>query len=116
MENKLVCKPIMLLTEDINAPLFLHTEHGVRLNRKYEWANYKQHLHLVSEGEIRGGDYYIDTISLRLSQSKGGNPPGVSYPPIYKKVEATTDKSLGLPLIPQSFIEEYVQKQGKIEV
>jgi len=31
------------------------------------------------------------------------------------KIEATTDQSLNFPLIPQSFIEKYVEEQGKID-
>ena len=32
-----------------------------------------------------------------------------------RKLIATTDKSLSLPLIPQSFIQLFVEKQGKID-
>ena len=39
-----------------------------------------------------------------------GNNPNFSF-----KIEATTDPSLNLPLIPQSFVDKYVEKQGKIE-
>lgn len=71
------------------------------------------HLYLVSDREIKEGDWYMNTLAGRLHKSNdAGPPPNDGY---FKKVEATTDKSLGLPLIPQSFIEEFVQKQGKID-
>ena len=92
-----------------------------------------QHLYFVSEREIEVGDWFLS--DGRLSKS---------FPPMYNvekcididnewiygningkdlgnnpnfslKIEATTDPSLNLPLIPQSFIKEYVEEQGEID-
>ena len=79
-----------------------------------------QYLYLVSHRKIKEGDYYYDNLGypnvkrvnhLHLIQQ--------DYPNNRIKIEATTDEDLAsksnLPLIPQSFIETYVEKQGKIE-
>ncbi len=67
------------------------------------------HLYLVSDEVPVEGDYIIrKDMIIHLKQ--------VIIPWDKKEsvVKATTDKSLGLPLIPQSFVQEYAQKQGKI--
>lgn len=68
------------------------------------------HLYLVSDRGIKERDWYI--CQLKVLQSSHLNHTMWSMP--IHKIEATTDKSLGLPLIPQLFIEEYIEKQGKI--
>lgn len=73
---------------------------------------YAQHLYLVSDREIKTGDYYCYKNSIPVKRLEKETVPITKD---YKKVEASTDPSLGLPLIPKSFIEEYVEKQGKIE-
>lgn len=118
MKNYIECRPVILPTQDIIE------QPGLRKSRKMGilsigtlqgslgniWES--QHLYLVSDREIKEGDwdYLPSTGKIRKRHSLT-----YTYIPGERLVEATTDKSLGLPLIPQSFIEEYVQKQGKID-
>ena len=90
-----------------------------------------QHLYLVSDEEIKEGDWYYTSLEhdrpwickcKSIDKSKeywldghlkyvgGAQGKWGSY-----KIIATTDKSLGLPLIPESFVKEWTEKQGKIE-
>lgn len=92
MENKLKVYPVMLPSNNV------------------PWE--PQELYLVSNREIKEGNFYYHTITKTVE--KAIHCQGKSTHP-YPKVEATTDKSLGLPLIPESFIKEWVEKQGKIE-
>lgn len=124
MENKFKVYPVMLSTNSYNGlgSLIVWRDVGIiqmikenssclhsEFNNTSEWI--PQHLYLVSDKEIKKGDYYWNSIT-----GKGyKNADNGTYDKIFKKIEYTTDPSLGLPLIPQSFVEEYVQKQGKIE-
>lgn len=116
MDNKLLCSVVMLPINDIGrkkGQLCL-TGMGTLLisDNTISPSMYKaQHLYLVSAREIKEGDCYWNSINARAYK----NAEAGEYDPIFKKIEATTDPSLGLPLIPSSFIEEYVQKQGKID-
>lgn len=74
-----------------------------------------QHLYLVSERKIIDGDWVLYGISKRFQHKSENWLKEAFFFPEAVKIEATTDPSLGLPLIPQSFIEEWVDKQGKIE-
>lgn len=71
-----------------------------------------QHLYLVSDMEIKEGDWCYHRSHEPYTVGKASKQTIMHWG--CKKIEATTDKSLGLPLIPQSFIEEYVQKQRNI--
>lgn len=82
------------------------------LNRSEACNDYfhkSQHLYLISDQKIKLFDWAIsDGVVVKYN--------GLHWYEIGdKKIEATTDPSLGLPLIPQSFIEKYVKKQGKID-
>jgi len=122
MENKLLCKVIMLPTEK-NSRLFLrrgeleYAAIGAELaHEPPQWLT--QHLYLVSDGSGR-----LKKDQWGISASPGGYNLFKSSGDVahntrdadYFKVEATTDRSLGLPLIPQWFIEEYILKQGEID-
>jgi hypothetical protein len=83
-------------------------------NNNFEHIN-KQHLYLVSEEAINSGEYMFDDDpetgleSIRVNVSSNTYLGGGHY-----KVKATTNPSLNLPPISQSFIEKYVDMQGKI--
>lgn len=104
MENELICRPVML-PSNVEAPP-PHLSTNIQSLKNY-W-----YLYLVSDREIKINDKYINTFTDKIEKNDS-NEEGIDD--IYKKIEATTDKSLGLPLIPQSFVEEYAQKQGKID-
>lgn len=72
-----------------------------------------QHFYVISEEEIKENDWYIDLHNL-------DKPKYCDYFILAKKLNlkkeqakkiiATTDKSLNLPQIPQSFIEKFVKE------
>lgn len=128
MNNELICTPVMLRATPKN-------------KSDYMMFGKAQHLYLVSEEEIKEGDWMMmkdDHPKGRLRKCWEIYPAFAEYgddreqlmiddPKDPKrgfgflrrsetyKVIATTDKSLSLPLIPNSFIEEWVAKQGKID-
>jgi hypothetical protein len=123
--EKLKCKVVMLPTEKASPLVYNNSEEGlfcvkgIGILAKHRMGNCtNQSLYFVSNREIKEDvsamDYYID--------SRVVDTPIVSRTYLHRdkidfcaKIEATTDPSLDLPLIPQSFIEKYVEKQGKIE-
>lgn len=89
-----------------------------------------EYFYFTTDEQPQAGDWYIDVISKRLSQSKSGFRGDMSDSP-YKKVCATTNPELfpkdlhhiinisGENLgrvykIPTDFVEEYVKQQGAI--
>jgi len=93
-----------------------------------------QHLYITSDDEIKEGIYvtdgrHIGLVSLpendgtvtekvrktlfRITDQRNNVHCGDISD--FKVILASTDKSLNLPLIPQSFIQEYIEKQGKID-
>lgn len=71
-----------------------------------------QHLYLISEEEIKEGDWYY---WISHSEPMKCDKRGAIQRKNCFKIVSTTNKSLGLPLIPESFIKLYVEKQGKID-
>lgn len=77
-----------------------------------------QHLYLTSSRKIKentntfkegfNGDWYYNSIYKSIQQI--GDITSFDF-----KIEATTNPELKLPLIPQSFIEEYVKLNGEIK-
>lgn len=95
-----------------------------------EWQRFgtPQHLYFTSNRKIQTGDCYINEFEGK--QKLYRNSSDLLYDGQNSKVEATTDPELyvkypmeaaghflniPLPLIPQSFVEKYVQQQGKIK-
>jgi len=91
-----------------------------------------QHLYILSDNEIKEGDwYYSYLLNSRYIAPKGFTKSKLTNPKSEYKIIASTDPSLNkwiklnpgellqsLPSIPQSFIEEYVSeynKENKIE-
>lgn len=106
--NKLLCEPVILSS-------------GKDSGGSYMWTNIKDlkqfyNLYLVSDREIGPYEWFYASDHMSINKNEWKNSKALKQEfPWYHKIEATTDKSLGLPLIPKSFIEEYVQKQGKID-
>lgn len=123
---------IMLPTENVDGIINRH----LGIDYKESWlspANKKgnYHLYILSDEEIKEGDWYIDD-SNSVRQSITSDKDYWIRRKDYKKVIASTDKSLGqkafpdlhpsksnsfilLPQIPESFIQEYVKayNEGK---
>jgi hypothetical protein len=72
-----------------------------------------QHLYIISDDEIKEGDWCIDTINNILFMSDGNLK---LHKNTDKKIIATTDTSLGLPQPSQQFIEKYIESYNKGEV
>ena len=73
-------------------------------------AQNAQHLYFVSNDEIKEGDWFINTLNVVHQMTKIIKPKGTVV-----KIIATTDKSLGLSLIPEDFIREYAARSGSIK-
>lgn len=117
MENKLKVYPVMLPTQDKSAI------HKVICNDDLYYigsalnhlGSINQHLYLTSNREIEEGNWMHDKRDNYVGKASGHRMHPDYEKAHYRRIEATTDKSLGLPLIPESFIKEWVEKQGKIE-
>ena len=70
------------------------------------------HLYFISDEKIQIGDYY--TIYDSMSIHKAGGMNQQWYNEMCKKVVASTDSSLSLPMIPESFVKEYIETNGEI--
>lgn len=77
-----------------------------------------QHLYLVSKREIRDRDFFINIKSGDIDRAgKRGYVAGGLQPTCYAKIEATNDKSLGLPFIDEAFLKEWISDQNmKIKI
>lgn len=121
MKNYIECRPVMLPTEEVDTTLYMSMGHRI-----CHWAeagniDYFCHLYLVSEEEIKEGDWCYDSNWVKVFQvgeldevELYSNEPRIYKKNHCKKIESTTDKSLSIPLIPNSFIERWVNEQGKI--
>lgn len=100
---------------------------GNLFEHKGDWNT--QHLYLVCDLEIKPSDYLIshnefigqllDNVgNVKWISTSTPTIQKISYVEIkgkfFKRIVATTDKSLSLPLIPSSFIEYFVREQGKV--
>jgi len=130
---KQIHKVVMLPTEN-------NSQIGIQANGVMKIGNVGvgtyQHLYILSDEEIKEGDWFI--VGKRLVQAtlNGGTLGYTSFnkvaflwiKPHHKKIIATTDKSLSInknmkldltlisiPRIPESFIESYVKADGKID-
>lgn len=122
LEQKM--EPIMLSTEEATH-LHKRIDDGVLQktirpnNQNPCWE--PQHLSICSNIEIKEGDWVIWNNSNTIEQvSRVGldlltfNTTHLkAYKENCKKIEASTDTSLGLPNIPTEFIQEYVEKYNE---
>ncbi len=73
-----------------------------------------EHLYILSNDKIKEGDWFYckqtNTIQQCFSNKKGILNEKYSF---YKKIIATTDKSLNLPQIPEWFIEYLIEQYNK---
>lgn len=107
--DSLKCQVVMLPAKGTGAFAWTNKYRLIYLNTNID---FQQHLYLVSDRDIKEDDK-IYPISFHHIQTAGEDNLDIS---IFKKIEATTDRSLGLPLIPQKWIEEiYVLSDGSIK-
>jgi len=115
----------MLPTEKASNLLLTSSRKQIMLapyNTKWQDKNGKpsgncQYLYILSDDEKKEGDWcYIsgDHLGRRIDKWTDGIESFTGNG-IWKKIIATTDSSLKLPLIPNYFIKEYCEMNGKIE-
>lgn len=131
--GKMKCKVVCLTTNDTvmnGIQIIKNNENnelrlpltGVELRRLVAGsAVWKaQHLYLVSDEAIEVGDIWMKpTGKINISACSTvafNNPEWLNSSDCVhiKKVVASTDTSLNLPSIPQSFLEKYVESNGSI--
>jgi hypothetical protein len=104
--EKLKCKVVTL---HYSRQEYIPSESG----NGYFGVSFPQHIYFISNRKIKEGDHIHFNVGcaagIRQVDKEDCNDDCCF------KIEATTDPSLNLPLIPQSFIEKYVEKQGKID-
>jgi len=122
MENKdkLKCKVVMLVS-DHTSPIIKSSVNGELIldgiNCKSWFAGHYQHLYFTSDhNDVTENDWFYDEITNKVFLADSTtNFQYLNSLPSVSKVEATSDSSLNLPLIPQSFITKFVESQGTIK-
>lgn len=115
--DKLKVYPLMLPTHD-ESPLYIAgLVPKIYIGRVGSRAvSGNQHLYLVSDREIGKYEWFYASDRKSIHKNEWNDAASLKKEFFwYKKIEATTDHSLNFPLIPNSFIKEWVEKQGKIE-
>jgi hypothetical protein len=77
---------------------------------------YAQHLYIVSDEEIKEGDWYLNIPRNEVQQYENNHIEIQNLKQSADKVKkliATTDTSLNLPTIPQSFITHFINEYNK---
>jgi len=119
-EKNKQCKVVMLPNPERNLPTYRWGESILTKDKdKLDFKKYAhatgldvfQHIYFTSEDAIAQGDWYIQPEGLRKSAAKTDT---CVFPKDSYKVVASTDSSLGLPMIPESFIKDYVELNGAI--
>ena len=87
------------------------------INDPAEAVYIPQHLYFASDREIKEGDWMLHILDKTPIKYYPDDYPTIKHASEYeyRKIEATTDSSMNIPLIPQSFIEKYVESQGEIK-
>jgi len=112
MSDNMKCKVLLLPTKDRKAGIYNSILFGLIYKEdatdKQDWQ--PMHLYFVSEEKIISGDWYI-TVQGSVFKSKCGTAH-----PVYsdRKIIASTDSSLRLPMISESFARHYVHCSGTI--
>lgn len=115
------CKIVMLPTNEKAkmGDLALSKTGVLNIVKNTDWLNLyqpiKQELYFLSNEKIKEGDWYYNTVrkEVMLCESKIEEESNKLFPQYAKKVIATTNNSLNLPFIPQSFIIKYIEEYNK---
>ena len=105
-------KIVMLSTEDINGLVkvngTLRVEKGMfNYPKKLYPDAQQQHLYILSNDEIKEGDWYYDIDTECFEKAIGYDVLSANECEDCYKIIASTDPKLDLPQIPQSLIEYY---------
>ena len=114
------CEVVMLAT-DKRSNLQLNVIHKTLFSDK-EGAEIPsqpfQHLYIVSNEEIKKGDWYVIVQDSKKGYQVATKPASIEEVSLQnkfncKKIVASTDKSLSLPQPSQAFIEKYIEEYNK---
>lgn len=67
------------------------------------------HLYFLSRNKFLEGEYVCDGKEVIVANSKLVNAQGLADRRNWRKVAATTDEGLGLPLIHKEFVNDYIE-------
>jgi hypothetical protein len=110
------CKLVML-TSNEKAPIFsirswkkLYNSNMVKAINPITFNDDEsyQHLYIISDEEIKEGDWCIINDSIRIGKYDGNINKNW-----YKKIISSTDSNLNLPQPSQSFIDKYIEEYNK---
>lgn len=120
----------MLPDKLMTGPIQIANNERLQLSLKptnWNWLLIFKHLYFTSNREIQMNDWFLfHNIEIRQCLGSDGkfincrsNGSTKDFTSVHanfcKKLECSSDSSLELPLIPQSFIEAYVESQGTID-
>jgi len=107
--NSIKCN--VVTAQKIDGVIFADNIGGKLYKNKQRPSLQPLHIHFISDEEIKVGDIVFNS---EYSQYSIETIDDESCPLIGdKKIIASTDKSLGLPLIPDVFINQYINENGK---
>ncbi len=121
--KQIKCKVVMLSTEKVSEIVLVNTNslclsksiYPEQLKGFIEQGSTYQHLYILSNEEIKKGEY-VYTNSPSVLKSHQDFPLNHYAKKDFKKVIATTDESLNLPRPSDSFIKKYCELGGIDEV
>ena len=117
--SKLKCQIILIEATQNSGSLFTFMGRPVEGNPKKEFCLKTYHMYFLSKEKIEYGDYYcvpedkfIGKCNEALESNLSANKEHNEY---HYKVEASTDSSLGIPVIPVAFLKQYEKELGEIK-
>lgn len=99
-------KATSVIKQGVSSTLYYYSKPASAAT-KHLYVN--QHLYFISDEEIKLGDYYFRLGAKEIYRGSG-------YTNDCRKVIASTEKLVDVPLIPQEFIENYCEVGGVDEV
>ena len=74
-------------------------------------------IYFTTDEDIKQGDWYIHPFEDKVEKSQWVHIVALmNEAPKAQKIIASTDSSLGLPAIPESFLKQYIVAQGSIKI
>lgn len=127
MNKEIDCQVVMIPDLERNLPEHRWTEWKITLdNTKLDYKQYVhstgldvyQHLYFTSNEDIKGEDKIYSSHNNTVFECPVQHTTIAQIAKqrdIFHKIVASTDSTLGLPTIPESFLKQYVSANGKID-
>lgn len=108
-----------ILADENDEPHLILVSPGIKIQLMINKIGYRvQYLYLISDAPIEEGDYFYNRSTKEIlyasKEMLSWNSDTSQEHKGWKKVIATDDKNLNLPILPKRLITTYVVKQGKI--